>query len=326
MIKHLLPSSVQPSRRNRRLRTNGAVAMGGVNLNVGANLRGRALAHASPLGIAALACSMLAMAPVERAAAADWPGSAPVLRGSVSPGFARWDGWQAGIQAGFGNMNTDFGNSTTPLVAFALRNTLLEAEASPSTWTTLPSNTTNGWVFGGFIGYNWQWSELVVGWDLGYKHPSNLNSSTGNSLSRRFDTSDSVRHDVTIDAQSSFKLVDYATLRARAGYAFGEFLPYAVVGAAVGRFNYQTTVSVTDVMTNLVPPVPTVGDLGTFIQSASAGQTNTFAAGIAAGLGVDWALTPGMFLRAEWEYVLFAPVNGTRANTNTGSIGVGARF
>ena len=46
---------------------------------------------------------------------------------------------------------------------------------------------------------------------------------------------------MTIKAQSSIKLVDYATLRARAGYAFGQFLPYALVGGAVGRFNYSTS-------------------------------------------------------------------------------------
>ena len=137
------------------------------------------------------------------------------MRGSVSPGYMRWDGWHAGIQAGFGNMNADFGNSTSSLVAFILRNSTLEAEAAPSTWTTLPSNTTTGPVFGGFVGYNWQWSELVVGWDLAYKHPSSLNSSTANSLERLFTTSDGVEHDVTITATSSFKLVDYATLRAR---------------------------------------------------------------------------------------------------------------
>jgi opacity protein-like surface antigen len=41
---------------------------------------------------------------------------------------------------------------------------------------------------------------------------------------------------------------------------------------------------------------------------------------------MDWAVTPGMFVRAEWEYVAFAPVNGTRVNLNTGQVGVGARF
>jgi hypothetical protein len=26
------------------------------------------------------------------------------LRGTLAPGFARWDGWQAGIQGGYSNM------------------------------------------------------------------------------------------------------------------------------------------------------------------------------------------------------------------------------
>jgi len=64
--------------------------------------------------------------------AADWP-----LRGTVDPGYARWDGWQFGVLAGYGNMNVDFGNSTSPLVASILRNTTLEAEGVPSSWTTL---------------------------------------------------------------------------------------------------------------------------------------------------------------------------------------------
>jgi opacity protein-like surface antigen len=180
-----------------------------------------------------------------------------------------------------------------------------------------------GPTFGAFLGYNWQWDELVVGWDLAYQHPSILQSSTGDSLRRIFDTSDNIQHDVTIAAQASFKLVDYATWRARAGYAFGQFLPYAVVGVAVGRFNYQTSATVTDAMTTL--PLPGVFQ-GTFQQSASAGRNNVFAFGVAAGLGVDWAVTPAVFLRAEWEYIAFDSVNGTRPTTNTGQVGAGVRF
>ena len=187
----------------------------------------------------------------------------------------------------------------------------------------LPKTSTQGAVFGGFVGYNWQWSELVVGWDLGYKHPASLNSTTGNSLERLFTTSDGVQHDVTILANTSFKLVDYATLRGRAGYAVGEFLPYAVLGAAVGRFNFTTTATVLDNM--LTPPIPP-GTPSLFAQSATSGQTNVFKFGLVAGLGIDWAITPGIFLRGEWEYIGFQPVDGTRANTNTGSLGLGVRF
>ncbi len=45
-----------------------------------------------------------------------------------------------------------------------------------------------------------------------------------------------------------------------------------------------------------------------------------------AGLGVDWAVTPSIFLRAEWEYIAFATINGINATTNTGLVGAGVRF
>jgi outer membrane immunogenic protein len=294
------------------------MVMSRARLNGSVNRYGESGLRATLLGAAAVFCSILATISSDRAMAADWP-----LRGTVDPGYVRWDGWQFGVLAGYGNMNVDFGNSTSPLVSSILRNSLLEAEAAPSTWTTLQKNSTNGPVFGAFLAYNWQWSELVLGADLSYKHPSTLKGSTGDSLRRTFDTSDNIEHDVTISADSTFKLVDYAGLRARAGYAFGQFLPYAALGIAVGRFNYNTTVMVTDSMTLL--PLPGTS-LGTFQQSASAGQNNVFVAGFAAGLGMDWALTPSIFLRGEWEFVAFAPVNHTRSNVQVGHVAVGTRF
>jgi opacity protein-like surface antigen len=62
------------------------------------------------------------------------------------------------------------------------------------------------------------------------------------------------------------------------------------------------------------------------IQTASVGKNNAIVGGVAAGLGVDWAITPGMFMRVEWEYVAFSPVNGSRNNINTANLGVGMRF
>src|SRR5262249_9530904 len=159
-------------------------------------------------GIGLAICAAHTLWPIERAGAADWP-----LRGSVVPQqtYARWDGWQLGVEAGWGTMRNDFGNSTSPLVAFILRNTIHEAEFSPSTWTTLPANTTNGPVFGGYIGYNMQWDQLVMGVDLGYKY-ANRATEASDSISRQFVTSDNFNNVVTIDARSTFKLVDYATL------------------------------------------------------------------------------------------------------------------
>ncbi|HEX3441463.1 MAG TPA: outer membrane beta-barrel protein [Pseudolabrys sp.] len=262
----------------------------------------------------------------DRARAADMSDD-DILRGSfisdASPGYVRWDGLQAGVHAGYSNMNADFGNSSSGQVAYILRNTTIENEMHPSDWTTLPSDTTNSSQYGLFIGYNVQWDQLVLGFDLAYNRMASAEASASDSLGRQFSTSDGYQNQVTVSAQSSVKLIDYATFRARAGYAFGQFLPYAMIGAAVGRFNYSTTSTVH------ASGQPAAGGGGLPFDNTNTltdGKNNAYAAGFVGGLGMDVAVLPNVFVRAEWEYVAFSPVNGIRANLNTGRVGAGVRF
>jgi outer membrane immunogenic protein len=272
-------------------------------------------------GVAAFA--LLALTPA--AAAADLDAAA--LRGSFSnifssKSYSRWDGLNFGVHIGIASMDTDFGNSTSQEVAYILRNSTLENEASPSSWTALPRNITNGRTYGAFLGYNTQWDQLVLGLDAAYNRAASLQASAADSISRVVTTSDGVKHDVTIAAQSTMKLVDYATMRVRAGYAVGQFLPYAFVGGAVGRFNYTSSATVTSLETPPAPAVPfTFGP-----QTQSNNKENAVVGGFTVGLGMDVALLPNVFLRGEWEFVGFAQVNGIRSAINSGRIGLGVKF
>lgn len=272
-------------------------------------------------GIATLAVILLAPA----AAAADLDDAA--LRGSFSDyftlkGYTRWDGLNFGVQLGVSSMDTDFGSSTSQEVAFILRNSTLQNEAAPSNWTALPHDISNGRSYGAFLGYNMQWDQLVLGIDAAYNRLVSLQSAASDSISRRVTTSDNVQHDVTITAQATMKLVDYATLRMRAGYAVGQFLPYAFVGGAVGRFNYTISATVTSLETPPPPAVPFI--FGP--QTQSNNKDDAVVGGFTLGLGMDVALLPNMFLRGEWEFVGFAPVNGIRSAINTGRVGLGVKF
>lgn len=217
----------------------------------------RAIALAS----AGVLCGLIAAASADKAVAADWP-SQIGPRESVADDYARWDGIHLGAVYGYTNLTVNFAESNTT--------------------ATPPQSTTSGSNYGGFLGYNIQWEDLVVGFDGGYNRPSSLQTSVSGG-----------------GASSSLKLVDYATMRARAGYAFGQFLPYGFIGGAVARMNYATT---------------------------SSSRNNAFSAGFTAGLGIDVALMPNVFLRGEWEYIAFSPLGGIRSSTNTARVGVGVRF
>jgi outer membrane immunogenic protein len=271
--------------------------------------------RARPLGVCVLAGLLLA-ASAARASADDF------LRGSFSTPV-HWDGVLFGAQLGLSNMQTDFGNSSAALIAYSLRDTTVENEFAPSSWTTLPSNTTNGKQFGAFLGYNSQWDQIVLGLDMAYNRASSTQSSASDSISRIVTTSDTYVNTVSIVANSSLQLIDYATVRARAGYARGQFLPYFVFGAAVGRLNYSTTATTT-VSGSSTTALPATYGPNTDTQSNS--KNNAIVGGFVIGLGMDVAILPNLFLRGEWEYVGFAPVSGIRANLNSGRIGIGVHF
>jgi len=265
-------------------------------------------------------CTLLAAAPGAPAAAADLLDDS-YLRGSLGGGPVRWDGVVLGGQLGYSSMQSNFGSSSSTQIAFILRNTTLENEAQPQNWTTLPNKLTNSKSFGVFLGYNAQWDDLVIGGDVGYNRMLKAENAVTDSISRIVTTSDSVVHNVNIQASSSIKLIDYATVRGRAGYAFGQFLPYAIFGGAVGRFNYTTTTTVSDLQQ---PPAPAAAI--PFSGTQTDGQNNKFGFGFLWGLGMDVAITPNIFLRGEWEYVSFNKIGGILTTLNTGRVGLGVRF
>src|SRR5215472_12489945 len=67
-----------------------------------------------------------------------------------------WTGWYAGVNAGasFGNVKTDFNN---PIFFTQLRPT-----DQISGFGFSDTNYPNGFIGGGQIGYNWQYSSLIV--------------------------------------------------------------------------------------------------------------------------------------------------------------------
>ncbi len=266
-------------------------------------------------GVAMLAATLLAPA----AAAADLDDS--ILRGSFSDMFSasrysRWDGVNFGVQLGLTSMDTDFSSRTDQLIADILRNTTLQDVTLSSTLTTLPHNITNSRNYGAFLGYSIQWDQLVLGIDAAYNRASSLQASTGDSVPGSVRTSDGVTHAATIAAQSTMKLIDYATLRMRAGYAVGQFLPYAFVGGAAGRFNYTSSMTITS--------SETPAAFASITQSNN--KDNAVVGGFTLGLGMDVALLPNVFVRGEWEFVGFAPVNGIRSGINTGRVALGLKF
>jgi outer membrane immunogenic protein len=274
-------------------------------------------------------CALVVLALPPSALAGDFD----ILRGSV-PTY-RWAGFYGGAQAGYSSSVIKFGTAASSEVAFLLRDTVIEQDEQISDWTVLDSRAPTSLSLGGFVGYNMEWQNLILGLELNYNHVS-LSASAANSISRSFTDSNALPaghnyfYTVNVGAASSLHMSDIATFRARAGFEEGIFLPYAFAGLALARVDTYTSsilqYSAVDFPDSETPPLTPLPNLAVGPLGTSNTQNNALAYGVATGLGVDVGLLPNVFLRGELEYIYFAPINGIQVSVESARLGVGLKF
>jgi outer membrane immunogenic protein len=253
------------------------------------------------------------------------------LRGPQPVGpatFTRWSGFYFGGQFGLGDANANFSNATQALAAFALRNTALEANAAPSQWPVLGTANQAAASYGGFVGYNTQWQDLVVGMEANFNRATFPLHAPTSPIARTVGDGLGNTYALTMTGTGSLVTEDFATLRIRGGWVVGNFLPYAFVGFALGVANSAVTVSgsgveytsgTVGVCSGTQPCIP-------FSFSNSSSLNNAVLYGFTVGGGVDFAVTSNIFLRAEFEWDQFNPPPGYLATVITGRVGGGLRF
>jgi outer membrane immunogenic protein len=260
----------------------------------------------------------------------------PTLRGSETfvpayPTYFSWQGLYAGGQVGYTSASADFSKTTQPQVAFSLRNTTILDQMTPDQWQALGSVSTGAAGFGGFVGYNFQWDNAVIGMELNYSH-SSLNMVAPSTPLTREKTVDGLITDVTIDASGSLHISDFATTRARFGWAVGHFMPYGAVGFAVGRTDVAVSTVVTVVQTdpnfpNPAPPPATIKVRFPPITFASSqSKIGAFLYGFSGAAGVDFALTQDIFARAEYEYIQWQKFWSISSSMHNFRAGLGVKF
>jgi opacity protein-like surface antigen len=243
-----------------------------------------------------------------------------------SPAYWNWSGFYIGGQFGMSSGNIDPGRATQPMIANLLRRTTAEQEGQISQWPNLPRSSSSGTNYGAFFGYNSQWDDVILGVEFGYNFGNNLSAQANDLIGRSFTASDGYLYNVQVASQAAMALKDFGTIRGRAGYVMGRFLPYVQLGAAIGRADLRRSVTVnltgTDADPGAPPPLPPVALNAT----ATDAKRDAFVYGVTAGLGVDIAITENIFLRAEYEFIQFFQAQSMTVALNTGRLGVGVKF
>lgn len=279
--------------------------------------------------VSRVVCALFVFSFAPRAFAADLD----ILRGSEPvgpPAVTNWTGFYVGGDWGYTNDATDFSNATNSLVAYSLRELTLQQVDNVSSWSVLGNASTTTTTPSGFAGFNTQWESVILGLEADYAYASAAATATTSPVSRQVSAGGNT-YDVTVEGSASLRLVDYASLRARAGWILNNFLPYGYIGFVVGRGDVTRTSLVFGQENPSSPPVvpcnytlsPTCVDFS-FPNSQS--QTNALLYGGSVGVGLDYALTSNIFLRGEIEYVRFLPLDDILVTLTSARIGAGFKF
>lgn len=235
--------------------------------------------------------------------------------------FTRWAGFYGGAQIGFTNGNADLNGAAVAGLSYTLRETLLENEFAIQQWPALGIANNSAGTYGAFFGYNSQWQDLVLGAEINLNHANLALNAPSTPVGPLFVGGDAMgyTHTVTVEANGSVQNLDFATMRLKAGYVIGSFMPYAFGGLALGLANVSITSTALDTQCS-------GGACNNFIYSSSYLKNNEVLYGFAVGGGVDFALTSNIFLRAEFEWDQFNPPPGILMTIATGRIGAGIKF
>ena len=193
-----------------------------------------------------------------------------------------------------------------------------------------------GGAFGGFAGYNYQLDDLVLGLELNFNRSTfNANLNDPESHNYFVNTNSTLyitKYNVTTIASAD--LTDYGTIRARFGWAYGNFLPYAFVGASLAQIDSSRSVNINycgqqSPYTCTNPPPPSVPPAAPAIGgnwTLADGFSGKWTLGFAVGLGMDYALTHNIFLRGEFEYVQLGSPDSIKMSTASARVGAGLKF
>jgi len=217
-----------------------------------------------------------------------------------------WTGWYVGVNVGasMGTVKTDF--NAAPVTVKTNFSNPFNIPGFGGTNTESP----DGFMGGGQIGYNWQFSPIwVVGVEADFQGALEKDHNT---LTGNFSVPPTVGPPIvtatgTTVLDYTTKIDWFGTARLRAGYVWGNgnVFSYVTGGLAYGKVDLEGTSTVSGTISGTVPPPPT------FSITHSIGHSDV-RAGWVLGYGTEGRLAiPGWTWRVESFYMDLGHLNDT---------------
>lgn len=261
--------------------------------------------------------------------------AADYLRGSISePAYQAgrqsasydWSGFYVGGTASYNNATLKPNGTGASLAEQALPN--LSITDQVGALIHVQKGKSNGAGFGVFGGYNMMWDDVVVGVEAEYNRVKLDQTLNIDPIGRYISDTGSTDTRYAVRMTSGYirtAVENYGVARGRAGVAYGRLMPYATFGV-VGAYVKTTGNLKGSATEEFLNSTTGAWDPGGTVTFDTTRKSNQFKLGYAMGLGVDYAFTDNIFLRAKYEYLSIPGTKSTEIDWHVAKVGIGAKF
>ena len=261
--------------------------------------------------VVGLTAAALTLAAAQAATAADlgarvWPAREPVHKASpVMMAAYNWSGFYIGGNVGYswGKAKTDVAvpGFAVPAATTGVATVLVDIPGAAFSESLKPS----GWIGGGQIGWNWQFSNWVFGLEADLQ-ASGQKDDHSRSDPFAFPTTTTPAFDVDGTSATSLeaKLKWFGTVRGRLGYAWDSVMVYGTGGLAYGKFDVSSINTISGTATCAVITAGVCDAPATTFSQTTALSSSKTKLGWTVGAGIEGAaFLPNWTWKAEYLYV-----------------------
>lgn len=264
-----------------------------------------------------------------------WPWSQPDLYSDI-PTYD-WSGGYVAIMGGYNSTNIGYGDLAANMVDRTIPSWKWGEQARALAKASALDMTANAAVYSLHAGFNVMSQRLVYGAEIEYgKFSPAMNASssfneprivdlktTTNSAGQTIEDNLGVRTTMSMKTQ----ILDFGLVNARAGYAYGRFMPYALVGLGVTRVKANASMNAGEYHLVYVDGVYSskLSDPDGTMKAATLTK-DAYGATVSLGLGFEYAVLDNLILRAQYNYMTVGGMKGEAISNNMARGGLAFKF
>lgn len=263
-----------------------------------------------------------------------WPWSQPDVYSDI-PTYD-WSGGYVAIMGGYNSSTITAGNLASNLVDVAIPSWKYADKAKAFASASVQDMSANAGVYSLHAGINMMSQRVVYGAEIEYgRFSPTMNTQGAFADAREIDLKSTTNAagqtvddhiSVGLSYNNKTQIQDFGLINARAGYAYGRFMPYAMVGLGVTRVKVAASMTAVEIHRVEVDYVYSSRLSNMTTPATAVFNKDAYAATVSLGLGFEYAFTDNVILRAQYNYMNAGNVKGEGVSSNLARGGLALKF